>query len=217
MKTNLHKVILILALVSSAILATIYLIWLCYPLEISYLGLEKVVYMKAADISYNFNRLMVYLTNPFEQNLVMPSFSSSRDGLHHFEQVKWLFHLTQAVWLLSFPTSLYFYRRIVKKGYGHLYRSLFLWSASVPLLIGFLAALIGFDTFFVLFHQILFVGDQTWLFNPLTDPVIYILPQEFFLHCFFLCLLLYEVFCGMGIWLTRKKENVLGSSKDLAL
>lgn len=40
-----------------------------------------------------------------------------------------------------------------------------------------------FDQFFILFHQILFRNDN-WLFNPQTDPVIYILPPELFLIAF---------------------------------
>ena len=55
-----------------------------------------------------------------------------------------------------------------------------------------LAGLIGFNNFFTLFHQVLFVGDNTWLFDPAKDPVIWILPEEFFMHAFILFALLYE-------------------------
>jgi uncharacterized membrane protein len=81
MKTKLQVFGTVLFVLSGAILATIYLAWLVFPVEISYLGLEKIVYMKSADISYNFNILMNYLTNPFQTVLDMPNFSSSVDGL----------------------------------------------------------------------------------------------------------------------------------------
>lgn len=103
MKTKLQVFGTVLFVLSGAILATIYLAWLVFPVEISYLGLEKIVYMKSADISYNFNILMNYLTNPFQTVLDMPNFSSSVDGLKHFADVKKLFHLAQGVFVLSFP------------------------------------------------------------------------------------------------------------------
>lgn len=204
MKTKLQLVGTVFFTLSATILTTIYLAWLIYPLEISILGLEKIVYMKAADISYNFNILMNYLTNPLARVLDMPNFSSSTDGLKHFADVKHLFHLAQGIFLISLPAVFYFWKEVVQKGYGKLYRTVFMWMTLAPLLIALVGLLIGFDSFFVLFHHLLFPGDSTWLFNPLTDPVIYILPQEFFLHCFILFFILYEVFCL--IWLRRVKK-----------
>ena len=43
---------------------------------------------------------------------------------------------------------------------------------SLPLILGLVGVFIGFEQFFTLFHQILFVGDDTWLFDPAKDPVI---------------------------------------------
>ncbi|HFI0039681.1 TPA: TIGR01906 family membrane protein [Streptococcus suis] len=204
MRTKLQIIGTILFVLSAAVLGTIYLAWLVYPFEISFLGLEKVVYMKAADISYNFNILMNYLTNPFASVLDMPNFSSSANGLKHFADVKVLFHLVQVIFLISLPAVFYFWKEVVRKGYGKLYRTVFLWTALAPLLIALVGLLIGFDSFFVLFHHLLFPGDSTWLFDPLKDPVIYILPQEFFLHCFILFFILYEVFCGIWFFIIKK-------------
>ncbi|HFU3844482.1 TPA: TIGR01906 family membrane protein [Streptococcus suis] len=204
MRTKLQLVGTVFFTLSSAVLATIYLAWLIFPLEISFLGLENVVYMKAADISYNFNILMNYLTNPFASVLDMPNFSSSADGLKHFSDVKGLFHLAQLIFLVSLPAVFYFWKEVVRKGYGKLYRTVFMWMAFAPLLIALVGVLIGFDSFFVLFHHLLFPGDSTWLFDPLKDPVIYILPQEFFLHCFILFFILYEVFCGIWFFIIKK-------------
>ncbi|HFI2691408.1 TPA: TIGR01906 family membrane protein [Streptococcus suis] len=204
MRTKLQLVGTILFVLSAAVLGTIYLAWLVYPLEISFLGLEKVVYMKAADISYNFNILMTYLTNPFASVLDMPNFSSSEDGLKHFADVKGLFHLAQLIFLISLPAVFYFWKEVVQKGYGKLYRTVFMWTALAPLLIALVGLLIGFDSFFVLFHHLLFPGDSTWLFDPLTDPVIYILPQEFFLHCFIIFFFIYEVLSLLWLRMVKK-------------
>ncbi|XCY61891.1 DUF1461 domain-containing protein [Streptococcus iniae] len=102
-------------LLSFAVLATIYLAWLSYPLEIDFLGIDKVVYMTKASILCHFNGLMSYLTNPFHQTLTFASFLSSKDGLAHFQDVKILFHVTQAIFvLLAFP-SLKFLKTTIQK------------------------------------------------------------------------------------------------------
>ncbi|MFI3064156.1 TIGR01906 family membrane protein [Streptococcus suis] len=208
MRTKLQIIGTILFVLSAAVLGTIYLAWLVYPFEISFLGLEKVVYMKAADISYNFNILMNYLTNPFASVLDMPNFSSSADGLKHFADVKHLFHLTQGIFILTLPAFVLFVKNILLKGYGDLVKKVIFWTMLTPMIVGLLGVLVGFDQFFVLFHTVLFPGDSTWLFDPAKDPVIYILPQEFFLHCFVLFFVLYELFFGTILAWTGKKNRI---------
>ena len=126
----------------------------------------------------------------------MPDFRSSEAGLHHFAVVKNLFHLVQLLALVTLPIFYYFVKRVIKKGFLSLFSKALLALVSLPLLIGLGGVLIGFDQFFTLFHQILFVGDDTWLFDPAKDPVILILPEPFFLHAFLLFFSLYECFFG---------------------
>ena len=185
-----------LFLLSLSILLTIYLAWIFYPLEIQWLNLTARVYLKTETIQYNFHILMNYLTNPFYQVLQMPDFRSSEAGLHHFAVVKNLFHLVQLLALVTLPIFYYFVKRVIKKGFLSLFNKALLALVSLPLLIGLGGVLIGFDQFFTLFHQILFVGDDTWLFDPSKDPVILILPETFFLHAFLLFFSLYESFFG---------------------
>ena len=40
-----------------------------------------------------------------------------------------------------------------------------------------------FSKAFTIFHQIFFPGKDNWLFNPYTDPIIFFMPQEFFMNC----------------------------------
>ena len=197
----------VLCLLAAAILLTIYLAWLFYPLEISYYALPDKVHLKAETIQFNFNILLNYLTNPFSQKLAMPDFHSSAAGLHHFQAVKYLFHLAQAVFLLTFPSLIFFIKKVVKKEVLALYqRNLFILSV-LPFVMICLAGLIGFNNFFTLFHQVLFVGDNTWLFDPAKDPVIWILPEEFFMHAFILFALLYEGIFLSLYFFSRKTRN----------
>jgi len=100
--------------------------------------------------------------------------------------------LAQAIFLITLPALIFFIKKVVKKGFLGLYRMAFLVISLLPLVLGVLAFLIGFNSFFTLFHQVLFAGDNTWMFDPAKDPVIWILPEEFFMHAFILFALLYE-------------------------
>ncbi|RSJ65472.1 hypothetical protein D8803_03690 [Streptococcus oralis] len=206
MKTKLTFWGSMLFLLSLSILLTIYLAWIFYPLEIQWLNLADRVYLKSETIQYNFQILMNYLTNPFSQVLEMPDFRSSVAGLHHFAVVKNLFHLVQLVTLVTLPSFYFFVKNIVKKGFLALYRKSILTLLVLPLVIGLVGVLIGFEQFFTLFHQILFWGDDTWLFDPAKDRVILILPETFFLHAFLLFFGLYESFFG---FLYLKSRRIL--------
>ncbi|MBQ2432227.1 MAG: DUF1461 domain-containing protein, partial [Peptococcaceae bacterium] len=36
---------------------------------------------------------------------------------------------------------------------------------------------------FVTFHSIFFPGKENWILNYRTDPIINVMPQDFFMHC----------------------------------
>ena len=206
MKTKFTFIGSILFLLSLAILLTIYLAWLVYPLEISWLNLTNRVHLQSQTIQYNFNVLMDYLTNPLSQVLEMPDFPSSASGIHHFVVVKGLFHLAQGVAVVTLPIFYLFWKQVIQKGFLPLYRRALLIILSLPLVLGLVGVFIGFEQFFTLFHQILFVGDDTWLFDPAKDPVILILPENFFLHAFLLFFCLYELIVGF-MFLQSRKTN----------
>ncbi|MCD0014637.1 TIGR01906 family membrane protein [Streptococcus agalactiae] len=204
MKDKLLVVLTWIWIISLATLATIYIAWLIYPIEIQFLKLEKVVSLKAETIYYNFNKLMIYLTHPFISDLNMPSFPSSEDGLKHFADVKYLFTLAHGLFvILTFPV-IYFLRSGWKQKSIFLYEGFFKIAIMLPIFIVVCAFLLGFDQFFTLFHEVLFPGDSTWQFNPLTDPVIWILPETFFLHCFIIFLLISETITIILLIIGRK-------------
>ena len=67
----------------------------------------------------------------------------------------------------------------------------------------------NFDRFFVMFHGVFFNNDA-WIFNPATDPIINVLPETFFLHCFILFFILLEIFYLLPIYFGKralKKER----------
>ncbi|MCI5871716.1 TIGR01906 family membrane protein [Streptococcus sp.] len=211
MKTKLQLISSLLWLLACSILLTIYGIWLIYPLEVDWLQLVDVVYLSKKTILYNFNHLMTYLTNPFHQTLSMPDFRSSSAGLSHFSDVKSLFHLVQAlVLLLVLPALLFFKHRRNEQDLWQ-YQKIFFIMLCLPLVFALLGVVVGFDQFFTLFHLLLFPNDDTWLFQPSQDPVIWILPQALFLHAFLLFFCIYE---GVFLILYLKSKSFEKRTKN---
>lgn len=193
MKNKLLNSLSIIWLLSVSILITIYFTWLVYPLVIHYFKLTENVSLSSERIAENFNQLMFFLTNPLKIKLLMPDFPTSVSGLKHFYDVKLLFHLSQIIALVLFIPNLLFFKKKIKNHRFYFYQKYYLIAIISPFVVACFAFFIGFDNFFTLFHNILFPGDASWLFNPSTDPVILILPQNFFLFCFILFFIIYEM------------------------
>lgn len=166
-------------------------IFLAIPLffgEIFWYQLTDLVHMTAGKIWHNFLILMNYLINPLETKLSMPDFPSSASGLHHFAEVKNLFMLVFFLTIILIP----FIIRFIKENLSLVFHNGLRVVMLFPLAIGVIAWLIGFDQFFVAFHEVLF-RDNSWLFDPATDPIISVLPEQFFMHSFLIFLLIYEL------------------------
>lgn len=207
MKVNPQLVVLYFWLLSVAIILTIFGIWLLYPLEITWLGLSDVVFLSPKTIWYNFNHLMTYLTLPWVNQLAMPDFRSSPAGLGHFADVKRLFHLVEGLTLILSVPSVLFLKKWHREKTLWLTKNFFLGAMCVPLVFLCLGILLGFDTFFILFHHLLFPNDSSWIFDPSKDPVIWILPQSLFLQAFLLFFVFYELLFMLCFFLCKRQEN----------
>ena len=69
---------------------------------------------------------------------------------------------------------------------------------AVFLAVGALAAT-DFDRAFVIFHSIFFPGKTNWIFDWRTDPIILLLPEDFFRNCAILVLVLLVFWCAVLI------------------
>lgn len=150
----------------------------------------------------NFDQLMDFLNKPWITSMNLPNFPMSAAGYGHFVDVKYLFLLNYAVLLVTvIPAVAYL---LYLKRNGRLWQLVrpFQWGMGVPVILGFLMA-IGFDTFFVKFHELFFSNDD-WLFDPATDPIINVLPEGFFMYCFILAFVLLEVFFFLMVLVGRR-------------
>lgn len=150
-----------------------------YYWEISRLDIEKTSGLSKEEIVKNYDTLIDYCSPFYTDSLDFPSLPSSREGLIHFKEVKQILTTLFIEGFLSLCVLLWiiFYKKRAED-FQYLHSSALI-TAFLPFLIfGFLS--INFDRTFVLFHKIFFQNDY-WIFSPKTDPVITILPQQFFL------------------------------------
>lgn len=145
-----------------------------WPL-LSALGMGTVLNLLAALYFVNF------LVNAF-QSLTLRSERLFAAGLWLFLLVMWVFVAAAGLLLTGAVVCRLRRQRLPRLG-G---RTPGFWAAcglgGLFLLIALLAAL-DFDRAFTVFHSIFFPGKDNWLFDPVTDPVILILPEAFFRNC----------------------------------
>ncbi|MBE6983392.1 MAG: TIGR01906 family membrane protein [Ruminococcaceae bacterium] len=138
------------------------------------------------EIKQAYDEVLDYLTIPGKEfsTGVIPY---SEEGKDHFVDCKVLFDLNATVLILSAATLLILFFTRRKLGpYRLLKKPAAFWAALgvivIPIVVGALAAS-DFDRAFTVFHHIFFPGKENWMFNPYTDGIIRVLPQDFFMHC----------------------------------
>ena len=151
-----------------------------YYMDIQILNIEEISGYSKQIILDNYNALIDYSSPFFRGELVFPSLPASESGLHHFQEVKQIFTF---FYLLGVTTLGACIMIIIYKAKRRDYSYLLVSSITailLPILVG-IAILINFNKAFIIFHK-LFFRNNDWLFDPITDPIIQILPETFFLH-----------------------------------
>ena len=135
--------------------------------------------MALDEVWQNYNAVMHYLSPFFNGEFSLPTLAFSAGGAQHFADCKPIFN---AVYILGALSGILWAAAIARRKL--LCRVLTVSGITtlvLPAAIGIGCAM-DFDKAFELFHKIFFSNDL-WLFDPDTDPVINILPQDFFLAC----------------------------------
>lgn len=159
-----------------------------YYFDIQYLNIEHQSGFSKDEIIKNYDFIIKYFSNPKVQEFKLPSIPYSRYGQIHFREVKKIFTsidiLIVLIGITILPCIIIHIRH--KKFYFLKLTSSILILPPIILSIIFL---INFNTSFIIFHKIFFSNDY-WQFDPNLDPIIKILPQQFFLHASLLIILL---------------------------
>lgn len=178
-----------------------------YYWDVSLLNIETLSGLPREDILINYNALIDYTSPFYGGELAFPTLESSPSGLQHFKEVKDIFvafyYMAVASFVILVPIVLF---KRQKKDINYLPVAS-LTTIILPAIVGLLV-MINFDKAFVLFHKLFFRNDL-WLFDPITDPVINILPATFFLHCAFIiiCFVLLGSLCLYMVYLVLRKHT----------
>lgn len=152
-----------------------------YYFDIKYLNIEKYTHLNNAQIKSTYDYLIHYVNSKEPLQFQIPLLPSSRDAIIHFEEVKNLFFmLNNLLFICSVIIIFGIYFMKKHKDFSPLkWCSIFLLLSCLFVMTTFF---ISFDKTFDIFHE-MFFHNNYWIFDPKTDPIITILPQEFFLHC----------------------------------
>lgn len=176
---------------SSSVVGAILASW---PLLFIFMVVQKTyetVHMSLFKVMHNYNQLMVYLVWPLKNKLKMDNFPTSPNAAKHFADCKNLFILTILVFIICLLLH-FIFKKQNKKALLNLDKSAALILLLLPIII-FPFAITNFDSFFVIFHHVLF-NNNDWLFDPNTDPIINVLTEGFFASCFAVAGIIYELY-----------------------
>ena len=172
-------------------------------------GLEEASGLSRDEIILNYDALIDYNFPLHFGELCFPTLKSSVSGLSHFAEVKVLFNIFYVIGFLSIIITVMSFISRLKEREIRFLKVCSITSVVIPGIL-VLFSIIDFDRLFILFHKIAFRNDD-WLFDPEQDPVIKILPEEFFMLC--LIVIAGTIIIGsctvMGIYLYKKRKKKL--------
>lgn len=169
-----------LFLISLGLIIAINLRFLYYA-DIKWFNLEENSGLTYQTIKENYDALINYCSPFYQGDLVFPSLAASASGISHFAEVKVIFNAFYIIFAITTVALVSILVMKLKKGQYRFFLVSSITSIVLPLFV-LGACAIDFDTTFLLFHKIAFRNDD-WLFDPTTDPIITLLPENFFLQC----------------------------------
>lgn len=176
-----------------------------YYFDIGYLDIaENSGYAKEI-IRENYDALIDYNSVFYTKDLHFPSLPMSENGRIHFVEVKKIFVFVQCLAAITLPLCVCLTLYMKKRKEFLFLKYAGILTLAIPVLLGGLIAA-NWNSFFVTFHHLFFRNDY-WLFDPAYDPVILILPDQFFLHAAVMilgCVILGSLTC---LFLSRKWKN----------
>ena len=134
--------------------------------------------LSASELIADYGSVIKYIQLPAQRVLELRYLPIAPSAVHHFEDVKHLILLNEAVMVVSLP--LLVFRLKKQKRQNQLWRLILPFQMLFILLLfsGFMG-ITNFDVLFIKFHY-LFFSNMDWLFDPRTTPIILLMPENFF-------------------------------------
>jgi len=151
-----------------------------YYYDIDKLNISELSNLSEEEIRLNYDYLIDYNLSKEGADFEMPTIKSSPQGKIHFEEVRDIFQNLNKLFTICFVVSIIgLFINIKNKQIDFLNT---IWKAliSIPIFLA-LPIIINFEDSFVIFHKLMFSNDY-WIFDPRIDPVITMLPEQFFFH-----------------------------------
>ena len=175
-----------------------------YYFDITNLSIASSSNLSKVDILKNYNYTINYVIENKSSVYNLPTLPSSPEAQIHFYEVKQLF-VKMTIFLVISLVVVVVYGIFIKiKPRVLKWSSILLLLSSIGIII---PSLINFNDFFDFFHSVFFKNSY-WEFDPVKDPIITILPEDFFLHCAILIISLW-LLSSLVLALIYKKRKRL--------
>lgn len=222
-----HKVLTILLTVS--VFLFVLTAAICVPIlfrpfyyrQIKPLNIESYSGFDYQTIRTAFDDLMNYLlfNAPFQTGTL----AWSEDGKSHFADCKVIFRIIILLAILSLAAGIVLL--ILRKKGRFEFRTFrghslgfYLGIAVFVILTAVLVwGLIDFDSLFKTFHSVFFPGKDNWVFDPIADQIILILPEQFFINCAIFIGGVFLLFCAVCIVEDIVRRHRQRSGKEMII
>ncbi|MDE7163403.1 MAG: TIGR01906 family membrane protein [Clostridia bacterium] len=159
-----------------------------YYIQIKTLKMEEATGWSYQTIKGAYDEVLNYLTLP-GRPFGTGELAWTESEAAHFADCRVLFNLNLSVFIISGAVCLTLILlnrfKIIElariKGHRPYLISAVV-AVALPVIIGALAAT-DFDRAFMVFHAIFFPGKDNWTFDPRTEQIIEVMPEEFFMNC----------------------------------
>lgn len=174
-----------------------------YLVNIFWLKLNIKYQVSETILMKNFYKMIIFIQNPFSNKLSLQKYNLSDNALLHFQNVKSLVVVNNVVLLF---TSIILVVLLCNVNFRrNIWRLMeFIKTSWVIIGICFLMVIADFNDIFIYFHEILF-RNKDWVFNPKIDPIINVLPDQYFFLCFAVWFLIVIVILGL-FYLIGKRQ-----------
>lgn len=167
-------------------------------------------------ILLNYDYIINFVKNNKGSRFDLPTIYSSEFGRVHFEEVRIIFYKMRLILKIGFPIVLITIIVDLIKNKYKVFKKIanFLFCIPIVMIIAFM---INFNLIFKFFHKIIFRNNY-WIFDPIKDPVINILPEKYFMQCgILICVLM--IISGiifLSIYKYGKKRAKLKKTQNIS-
>ena len=159
-----------------------------YYFDIDYLNIPILSGLSKEEIKNNYDYMIDYNLDKESREFELPSIRSSENGKIHFEEVRNIFQVLNKIFNISLIFSIIILIINILNKNIEFFKTTSKTLIVIPLIL-MAPIILDFDGSFILFHKLMFNNDY-WIFDPTLDPVINILPEEFFFHSGMMILIL---------------------------